>query len=763
MSGGGARTRVKMRERAINVKSRLVLRETPDLGADEDDDQTQDEAGTSAAASVVNNSSAAASMHVMAVEPSFQPIDGEIDETIVEIADHPMGSEIPSKKHQKSATAIAAATATNIRASKQVTEEEKEKHKKAKVEMSMIPTPPIFEDSEYEKQHFLPWRPPESLIKFVANTGSELNTMFDFYELRQDDLVWLRSYNDITKPSRAVAEEQMESLLDMFEKEASYRSKLIDPAGDFPCSAAKAKARELLQLTGSFVEHIYEYWRARRKMLRKALMRKFQTPPLEPGPHVAFVPRVPSRRASSRNPRRNDASSFRKLQHLKEDFGRVLDIIAKLKKREVIKRHLLQVQVEEFDAALERTPFAAQLSTEREQANKRRIEEREAFEEKKRQKVAERAVRPALPVDEHVEFPGYFLGPFFTFPEAYSVELQKCDPTKTERENCALLFVSNIPRSNYVAPEENEVEVEGGERKENRLKRTKTPRGGKSGSSTPTLTHNNSHHSNSAHTLVLPRSAVRVKKSVDATKHASASSTAVSSAHSSSNSSCISSGSVGNGVIVSGSGTELGASVVAESSSSESEDWEEDRQSEDEYYSALENYLVQHGRNPHCMSSFLSRAFDDISLSVPPLEKLQRGNSLAPMDESTDSSAPSHVTGHQQHRTLQNFPWSAPVKSFTPTVLAPVVDPEEELRRLEQLDNYRGYCRGRVSRCGRTFFDIRWKPGQAEPDPSSASEDDVEDINLDSIDECFRLHNGVVGKEEPPLIVRSVETFILPE
>lgn len=56
MSGGkGTRTRVKMRERAINVKSRLVLQDTPDLGADEDDDQTQDDGNPVGAAMAVDN------------------------------------------------------------------------------------------------------------------------------------------------------------------------------------------------------------------------------------------------------------------------------------------------------------------------------------------------------------------------------------------------------------------------------------------------------------------------------------------------------------------------------------------------------------------------------------------------------------------------------------------------------------------------------------------------------------------------------------
>ena len=38
-----ARTRVKMRERAINPKQKLIIRDTPDLGYDEDDDDTEDQ------------------------------------------------------------------------------------------------------------------------------------------------------------------------------------------------------------------------------------------------------------------------------------------------------------------------------------------------------------------------------------------------------------------------------------------------------------------------------------------------------------------------------------------------------------------------------------------------------------------------------------------------------------------------------------------------------------------------------------------------
>lgn len=626
-----------MRERAINVKSRLVLQDTPDLGADEDDDQTQDDGNPVAAA-------AAAPMAVDAPEDGEENGDGEA----------------PSKRQKSRAKA----------------EEDKENKKKAKTEMAMIPTPPIFEDSEYDKQKFLPWKPPEPLIKFVINTGSELNTCFDYYELKQDDLQWLQRYNEVAQPAKPVTEEQMECLLDLFEKEAAYKTKMIDPSSEFPVGLAKTRARDQLQYMGVFVEHIYEYWRARRKVLRKALMRKFQIPPHEPGPHVAFVPRVPSRRASSRNPRKNDGASFRKMEFLKEDFLRVLDIIARLKRRELIKRHLLQVQVEEFDNALERTHWASQLAAEKEAALKARQEAQQTLDAKKRQLQAERGGKPLPPVHESAEIPGYFLGPFPTFPEAY-LEYPSIDPNKSEKENCGALLVSTIPRSNYVGEEIEDAD----EKKESRLKRAKAPRFTKPVPAAP---------------AAVPRPPrVRRKPGLP----------------------------------------------ILESSSSESDIWEDDHQSDEEYCGMLEKYLLQHGRDPTCLSPFLAKAFDDISLGVP-LEK-RNGDS---------AEGPLH---------FQSFPWG----SSKPAPAPPEPPPEQTLHALQTQDNYAGYARGRIGRCGRAFFDVYWKGEDNDNDSlsSQASEDDVPEIDLSAIDEQFTLHNGVVGKAEPLLTVHAFDSELVPE
>lgn len=619
----GARTRVKMRERAINIKQKYSLRPTPDLGADEDDDQTMDEG---------NN----------------QPMEDE----------------------------AANARAKAKRISKNEMKEKEDKLKKDKdtkadesAKTVMIPIPPIFEDLEYMRKPFIPWKAPESFVKFIANSGSEMNTAFDYYDMKCDDVIWLNKYNESFKCK--ITEDQFESLLDLFEKEAAFKTKMVDPLDEFPVEQAKQKAKDKLGIVNQAVEHIYEYWRARRKLIGKALLRKFQHPPMQAGPHVAFVPRVISRRLSTRNPRKDDSQSYRKMMHLKDDFLGVLEIIEKMKRREIIKRHQWQVQVEEFDIALEASTWGKSFSTEVEALRiQRQAEEAQAVEAKAmRVEKAASAARHPLPSaapghvdwpifkEESLEFPAHFCGPLGLFPEAY-LGLPP-PPSGTSKQDITGLIISNIPRSNYISF----TEEDGKDGKDDKAK--------KKGRRPPI-------------TSPKPRLQKRGK-------------------------------------------LELMEDVEVASSSS---DWDSENESEQEYYQSIERYLRDHGRQVESLE--MTKAFDDISLS--------RGLHMT-----------SNHTGMNKMEAEDDM-------MVSPKMTAIMKDEEDRsLQDVTKEDQFSGYARGRIGRCGRFFIDVHWKEPDVDDDELFIDHiEEVPEIDLSSIDSAFVLRNGVVVKAEaPPVYIRG--------
>jgi hypothetical protein len=187
----------------------------------------------------------------------------------------------------------------------------------------------------------------------------------DQYDLLAEDLDWLQQFNTTRKPQQPqINEDELETLIDLFEKEAgkitvrketlSLEEK-IDPTREFPLVSAVVLAATKLNLRGNgIVEAVYKYWLEKRKRLGKALMRAFQEPPpkLNSDPHVAFRPRAEGRRISKRNPRKDDTSSYQKMQVLKRDFQRLMDICELMMARENAKLQGLLIDIQTFDEKL---------------------------------------------------------------------------------------------------------------------------------------------------------------------------------------------------------------------------------------------------------------------------------------------------------------------------------------------------------------------------------------------------------------------------
>jgi len=243
-----------------------------------------------------------------------------------------------------------------------------------------IPTPPIFVDGNYRsKVEYASFKLPSHYIKAHQTGGTGLLNTHDRYDLFQEDIAWLHQLNSSAEsrrpPGPTLSEDELERLIDLFEKEAGkitmngIRAEMmnieekIDPRREFPLARAYMLAAQHLNLRNKNVEFAYEYWLEKRRRLGKALMRQYQEPPPRGNtdPHVAFRLRTEGRRISKRNPRKDDTNAYQKMHYLRRDFTKVIDIIENIQMREQLKRESALLNVHIFDARLQTTVWAQKL------------------------------------------------------------------------------------------------------------------------------------------------------------------------------------------------------------------------------------------------------------------------------------------------------------------------------------------------------------------------------------------------------------------
>lgn len=203
--------------------------------------------------------------------------------------------------------------------------------------------------------------------------------MLEKYDLLMEDLDWLASHNASCDAQKLppITEEELENLMDLFEKEAGKITTTgmhaeqmntedkICPTAYFPLARAflATQVPSGAKLKLPLVEQVYNYWMDKRRRLGKALMRQFQEAPPRGNtdPHVAFRLRTEARRISKRNPRKDDISGYNKMQFLKRDFAKLLEIIDNVQTREQLKREGTLLSVHLFDAKLQATPWGQKM------------------------------------------------------------------------------------------------------------------------------------------------------------------------------------------------------------------------------------------------------------------------------------------------------------------------------------------------------------------------------------------------------------------
>lgn len=258
-----------------------------------------------------------------------------------------------------------------------------------------IPVPPVTSiPSFYHRMRYPPYRISETYLKSHLYSAAGIPPSLQVYDLVREDLEFLKQSNEevqhMQSDPRQVAaltltEDELAEAMDNLEKEAGkLTSRNNDgltmderevPEHVFPLWVAQqtvfsrlvAKSTAQNNQTTPIEKYtpIYHYWLGRRRTLGKALLPYFVEPPPRgnTSPHVAFRPRVESRRQSKRNPKREDyVTPYTKLQALRRDLERVTRLLESVQQREIYKRDLILTQAHMLDVRLADTPLYQQIA-----------------------------------------------------------------------------------------------------------------------------------------------------------------------------------------------------------------------------------------------------------------------------------------------------------------------------------------------------------------------------------------------------------------
>jgi len=236
-------------------------------------------------------------------------------------------------------------------------EEANEKHIKSALVQGMkrtnIPIPFVRDVDDYEGVYGSgAFQQPSTYIRIRASSDLDLFRKIE-YDLDDDDFDWLEKYNNgVTLPSNRLSEDQMESLIDRFEKKTGTSSKLIafkdaniggilDQHSDNPCLQVSEQVRHL----------VYQYWAKKRERLGTPLLEKFKPPPKynDPSPYVAFRPYEKQTSRSNKKSKRTDKQALIKLRKLRQELERGRMLLELCKSRERLKKEYLQNMIRIFE------------------------------------------------------------------------------------------------------------------------------------------------------------------------------------------------------------------------------------------------------------------------------------------------------------------------------------------------------------------------------------------------------------------------------
>jgi len=145
--------------------------------------------------------------------------------------------------------------------------------------------------------------------------------------------------------------DRLERMVDVLEKATQLGDPISQDEAEGVLTArlglpATSAAREV-------VADVYQYWLAKRRRFGKPVLRRFWpvTAPDDTNPHNVFRPRE-KERYKLRKHRKNDMESFRKMQQLRRELGRVRVLLDLVRHRERLKQLAVGLDGEAFDQQL---------------------------------------------------------------------------------------------------------------------------------------------------------------------------------------------------------------------------------------------------------------------------------------------------------------------------------------------------------------------------------------------------------------------------
>ena len=183
------------------------------------------------------------------------------------------------------------------------------------------------------------------------------------YNLSLEDMKWLRShhkYGENGDPRFRISETLLERMLYLLELHCGKEDRIITvkEAEDLfvehlklyrPSAAERKHIAPHNMHTANAVSIVYKYWMDQRNKLQKPLLRRFWTPTSieNQNPHMVFRPREKERYRLRKN-RRNDADALIKSEHMLDNLEKAERVLTYVRKRELVKRHLLAIRRETF-------------------------------------------------------------------------------------------------------------------------------------------------------------------------------------------------------------------------------------------------------------------------------------------------------------------------------------------------------------------------------------------------------------------------------
>ncbi|KAL4471542.1 hypothetical protein ABPG74_008435 [Tetrahymena malaccensis] len=168
----------------------------------------------------------------------------------------------------------------------------------------------------------------------------------DKYELADDDIIFLKDFNESNHFN--MKEEELEFLIESFE---------LKSGKDFAIHWIEMKDYVSNELRDKYtfpnLEKIYNYWKGKRDLLKRPLLRVHWKPNFnDKDPHVAFRPRVADKMKTRGSRKQNDDEQYQKLTQLKEEMMKYKMLVQQIKLREQMKEIILESQSLSFVSEL---------------------------------------------------------------------------------------------------------------------------------------------------------------------------------------------------------------------------------------------------------------------------------------------------------------------------------------------------------------------------------------------------------------------------